>query len=447
MICLRIMKKSIAYTKNIQQPVETLKKKREVLFRILMFAPQFAPFANPEAFVNNKLVLAFMAKGWHVDVITRSYGGTVPYDYGSDWTEPWLPLRKITHEIRYRTGGTILKVADALMCAAKTGYLIDGCRWAARAFETAEDLVKKNKYDVIISRAVPNSAHLPAMLLVEKTCIPWIANWNDPQIMPRLTGNDSIYQSISINQRSFLRAVFKRASWHTFPTMRMRNHIMKHLGTDVTSKSSIIPHCGLVVQQRITSKDKNKVFTICHAGNAYRKRLSDVFLKGLTRFFHNHGSNSEKVMVVFVGKGQDWFADYIKKNGLENAIILKGSLTYEESNILMAESDALLILEEPYVEGVFLPAKFVDYVQSGRPILSVSPQNGTMHDILSEHGGGIAADCRSEESVYDAFLRFYESWKEGTLNAQYGSSHLYRLFAPSTILNEYENIFSRLIRN
>jgi glycosyltransferase involved in cell wall biosynthesis len=415
-------------------------------YRALFFAPQFAPFANPEAFVNNKLVLAFMARGWHVDVLTRSYGGTVPYDYGSVWTEPWLPLRNVAHEIKYHTGGALLKTADTIRCAVKTRRLIEGCRWAARAFEVAGNLVKKNKYDVIISRAVPDSAHLPAMLLTGKTCIPWIANWNDPQIMPRVAGDDSIHRSISMNQRSFLRAVFRRASWHTFPTMRMRNHIMKHLDIDVTSKSSIIPHCGLAIQQRVITKDKNKVFTICHAGNAYRKRLSDVFLKGLTRFLHNHDSDSENVMVFFAGKREDWFADYIRKNCLENTIILKGSLTYEESNTLISESDVVLILEEPYDEGVFLPAKFVDYVQSGRPILSISPQNGTMYDILTEHGGGITACC-SEDSVYNALCRLYESWKEGTLNMQYGSSHLYRLFAPSTILKEYENIFARLIKN
>ena len=67
-----------------------------------------------------------------------------------------------------------------------------GNAWAALALRKGRELLSKNRYDVIMSRALPEYAHLPALILARESGIPWIANWNDPaslRLLPPPYGN------------------------------------------------------------------------------------------------------------------------------------------------------------------------------------------------------------------------------------------------------------------
>jgi len=148
-------------------------------YRILMIAPIFAPFGNPEAIVNNKLALAFLKAGCHIDVISRKQPETYGYNYGSAWVEPWLPLKDITHEISYEVGSKARRFFETARDALLMRHPIVGCRWAAHAFNLALRLHKQNNYQIILSRSLPDSGHLPALALTKVIDLPWIANWND----------------------------------------------------------------------------------------------------------------------------------------------------------------------------------------------------------------------------------------------------------------------------
>jgi hypothetical protein len=133
-------------------------------YRVLIFTPAFAPFGNAEAIVNSKLALALIESGWDVDIISRNLAKTSSYIYGSSWVEPWLPLRKHTFEISYKVGKKIFRTLDIIRCSIKTKYPIDGCRWAARAYDCALSLLKNKQCDIILSRTFTVYAHLPALM-------------------------------------------------------------------------------------------------------------------------------------------------------------------------------------------------------------------------------------------------------------------------------------------
>jgi hypothetical protein len=49
----------------------------------------------------------------------------------------------------------------------------------------------------------------------------------------------------------------------------------------------------------------------------------------------------------------------------------------------MREADVLLLIENAEDrEGVYLPSKFVDYLWAGRPVIALTPRNGTISDYL-----------------------------------------------------------------
>ena len=137
-------------------------------------------------------------------------------------------------------------------------------------------------------------------------------------------------------------------------------------------------------------------------------------------------------------------AETAKTIAVENVIKIEAAVPYSQMPEMLAKSDVLVIIEAPLKESIFLPAKIVDYVQIGRPILALAPVVGTITDIFSTHGGGIAVDCQSPDAVAQALQTLYTHWKEGTLNRTYGSDSLISLFSEERVLGLYMDLFKKL---
>jgi hypothetical protein len=79
--------------------------------------------------------------------------------------------------------------ADALLLRIKSQLIFYGMHsfhgnaWVSLAFRKRMQLLRINQYDVIMSRALPDYAHLPALMLARMSGLPWIANWNDPALL------------------------------------------------------------------------------------------------------------------------------------------------------------------------------------------------------------------------------------------------------------------------
>lgn len=412
-------------------------------YRILMIAPIFAPFGNPEAIVNNKLALAFLNAGYHIDVISRKQPEMYGYNYGSSWDEPWLPLKDITHEVTYDVGGKIRRFIETARDALRMRHPIVGCRWAAHAFDLALHLHKQNHYQIILSRSLPDVGHLPALAMAKVVDLPWIANWNDASGVKNLPpAGEGPHGKLGFFHERFLNKVAQKASWHTFPSDRMRLHICQYLGYGTEGKSSTIPHVAIKPSKARKWK-KNEMFKICLAGKFYAGRNPNIFFQGLTQFLKGRGLQTI-VKLIIIGLDDIGLSKLLGKYRLESNVQITGPQSYKDTLRYLRKSDVLLVIEAPYENGIYLPSKFIDYVQVGRPILAVSPKNGTLHDIISTHGGGIAVDCTSSETIAHALNKLYSQWRKNTIDDIYNSYRLYHLFSPKTIIESYRKIFKYL---
>jgi len=407
-----------------------------------MFAPSCFPPGNPEGFVNANLVSAMLDAGWLVDVITCADGVNQWYPDSAGF---WRDVGKRSHSVLEQERTLFNLAFSALETAFMSGQLVGGGRWAVPAVRQALRLVETTKYDLIMSRSLPPMAHLAASICSGKTGIPWIANWNDPDPIYMFPepyrrdngGNDRM----GFRERRHYRALVEKASWHTFPCERLRVYVGGYLPGDVMGKSSVVPHIAMGLNNK---KQRNpEQFTLMHAGSLRPPRDAGVFLHGI-RLFHDKVRPREDVLVRFIVDRPEDVAQAASAHGVEHLVRIEKSRPYAEMPDVLAEVDVLVIIEAMTKEGIFLPSKFVDYLQSGRPILAVSPRVGTLADILSTHGGGEAVDSSNPESVAQGITRMYESWRSGRLDAQFGSDRLYPLFDREATLGAYRRIFEKI---
>ena len=93
----------------------------------------------------------------------------------------------------------------------------------------------------------------------------------------------------------------------------------------------------------------------------------------------------------FVRRSTNW--------GWGGVVRFRGAMDYWSTLGELASSTALVLIEAPCDEGVFLPSKLADYVQVRRPVLAVSPRQGTVRDLISQYGGGVVVDCTRPDDI------------------------------------------------
>lgn len=404
--------------------------------RILMIAPQCYPPAGAEAIVTAKLLLAFLEAGWEVDVIGQAEAGQF---YPADPQGVWFPLQGIVHNINAGFAG---RIGSGNGMFRRLLLRTHSFSWALRAASLARSLASRKNYDVILSRVAPQYGHIPALIFSLFSGLPWIANWSDP--MPSQKGPPPYGQGpdadIPVIMRWYSAAVVRHAVWHTFPNERLRRYMCSYL-PGLEAKSSVIPHIALE-SFNCRKVPGATVFSLCHIGGL-GVRKPDVFLAGV-KLFLERTKVSTPVAVRFVGLGLEELVDKVAALGLQDVVTLVGAKTYEAAQEIAAASTVLVVIEAPCAEGIFLPSKFVDFVQTGRPILAVSPRIGVLADVLDKDGGGLAVSCDSIEGVADAVDKLYASWLEGRLDESYCSERLFKRFSEGRVLEEYQAIFSRV---
>lgn len=406
--------------------------------RILMFAPLCYPPAGSEAIVTSKLVLAMIEAGWIIKVISQSDFG---HYYPTSENEHWKPLLSVIKNI---PGINEKGIIARLMIWPALKNRIRTILWVVKAVFAGLIASKREKFDFVLSRVAPQYGHLPALIVSRITGIPWIANWSDPMppskaLPPYGNGPDA---SIPFYLTWYYMAILKTAAWHTFACERLRRYFCRFF-PQISERSSVIPHIALErFRSNLEFRDGKNGFSLCHAGSL-TFRATRIFLEGVKMFVQQTRVEGS-FTVKFVGQSGTSLAETVKELGIQNIIVFEDAKSYEDTQAILAKATVLVVIEASCEEGIYFPSKFVDLVQTGRPIIAVSPIPGTLHDILSSYGGGIAIGCRSPNAVADALDIFYKEWRQGTIGDNFGSAKLYDLFSEQHVLGLYNELFSHL---
>lgn len=409
-----------------------------------MFAPRFRPLAkeiSAEALVNRKLALVMLNAGWDIDIITWNVQNIGKPVVESSWDEPWIPLKNHTHELPYKNGmsRTLNGIAKIAFNSVRYGFILKGIGILDKEIALALKLHNKEPYDFVISRANPESAHLPALFFSRKTGAPWIANWNDPA--PSYFPEPYIKEKQSFFHKLFLKRVSLAADYHTFPSDRLGKYIAAYIDEDISDKSLTVPHVAMKFDIKSGQTRDKRSFIISYAGYLDHKiRKIDTFLKAFSIFIKKYNlSDCAKLRIICDNDAK--LLELAQNSGIAGNIEFTGQLSYIDSLKAMSGSDILLIIEAQLKEGIFLPSKLSDYVQTGHHILALSPKTGAVNDVLSNGGGTVVDPGASADEIASLLGELYEGSKAGRLSS---SERLFEYFCPDKIISLYESIFVKL---
>ena len=259
----------------------------------------------------------------------------------------------------------------------------DRLAWVPPAVAASRKLLAHEDIAVIISTSPPLATHLVAMYLKDRYRLKWIADFRDP-LPDELDGRFvSIYKSamegwilrkadaVVANTNSAAERLFS-----LYPRWREKIAVIWN-GYDPEEDVTVGP-----------APSRNyRILT--HVGDLYGPRHPARLLASIRRLGDRGLVDCSKLQIHLIGPvGEDVeirlasFSDLIKNQSL----IYNGqTIPRKEALQKTADADFLLLLDM-HAGGFALPAKLIDYLRCGRPILAFTHHNSPAEHVLSESG-------------------------------------------------------------
>lgn len=312
-----------------------------------------------------------------------------------------------------------------------------------------------DKYDIIMSRSMPEESHIIALKIKEKyPNITWISSFGDPisnnpytlisvennnpySLKERYNRHMSIKEILSIkriikylitNKRikdtlnntvykytSLQEKIINISDYTIYNSEYQRDYMLKDYKNkdELSKKSIILPHTyDLNLYPKTTTK--NKKLTFAYIGHLDDIRTPRLILEALKELKETNPDISEKITFNFYGNMSKEDKLYIIDNELLDIINIKKNVDYTESLKIMKESDYLLHIDANISnvvnENIFFAAKLADYIGSSKPIIGLTMLDGISADILRSINALILTYSKNDIINY-LYLIIYENYK------------------------------------
>jgi hypothetical protein len=262
--------------------------------------------------------------------------------------------------------------------------------WYFPAVRRARPLMASERITAIFSSVPPYAAHLVALSLKKRLDVPWLADFRDPwthnplrQALPgwrrwidrRMESSCLRWADLVICNTDRLRTAFGRFR----PEVPADKLVTLTNGFD--DPLTPPPPAGARSGPR----------RFLHLGSLYGNRRVDTFCRALAMLVARGALDPAAFTVLFIGDNDSRFVREAQAAAPE--LMAKGCLefrprvSWEAADRMRWDADLLLLF---FDDPLAVPAKFYEYLPTGKPILAVTPE-GALTDVLERTGAGVWA--------------------------------------------------------
>ena len=393
--------------------------------RILYIAPHSFPVSSSESICNSKIAYTLADMGYKVDVFSCSDSYHYPENGSLDAIlsgNKNLRLFKVKKYPSITRRGSIkaniVSLFRHIRGFIKTGYVYNG---ALLPYEIIRRVIEVNggqqqlPYDLMITRGYRTD--VAGIYLKKHYGLYWIANWNDPYTEEKFPSpyGKGYAAKLNIFKKKVFEDVQKYADFHTFPSERLRDYMLKCFTRVVKENTLIIPHMAMNLLFTAKKEISERALTMVHCGNVRKPRDPSNFLKALSLLKRQGLIGSRELIVRFIGMYDSQLPSLVSSLNIEEEVELLGSMSYADCQKEISNCTVSLIIEAICEEGIYLPTKFVDALQVSTPVFCVSPPKGTLRDLVEKYGVGYSCNNEDVESIKNSLYHLVCDYRSSTL--------------------------------
>lgn len=252
--------------------------------------------------------------------------------------------------------------------------------WVSYAVKQAEEILKNEKVDAIVTTGPPHSAHLIGLQLKEKFGVKWLADFRDPwtgifynNFLPRTEATKQKDKALEtkVLQTTDVVTVISPGMKKEFESRAQKIEVVSN-GYDEEDFSNA--EVGM---------QNAEVFTIRYVGNLMASQNLENLWRAVSSLVTRHSS----LRLEFIGRVDDVVKKSISENGLDSIVSYLDFVDHRKAIQLMQEASMLLFaIPDVKDNEVILTGKLFEYLASTSEMISFGPVQGNAAEILSATG-------------------------------------------------------------
>lgn len=257
--------------------------------------------------------------------------------------------------------------------------------WYPAALEASKQAIQDWTPDVIISSALPFTAHAVASRIARRIRKPWVAEFRD-----LFTGNP--YTHLPGWRQSLDRKIEKAVMAPASAIVGLTPQIAHELELVHKKPTYVVMNGYDELEENVDVHPpikKDRPLNILYTGIIYPGRRDPSSLFQAIRLM---GDRGRRVTVAFYGQDLRGVREAALEAGVASQVTVHEPVSYYESLRLQRAADVLLLLlwDDPRERGT-LTGKVFEYIGTNRPILAIGCQDGIASTLVRNRGLGITA--------------------------------------------------------
>ena len=182
-----------------------------------------------------------------------------------------------------------------------------------------------------------------------------------------------------------------------------------------------------------------KPFTVLYSGNMGRCHDMDTLFDAIVRL------RDTPIRFVFIGSGEKrkYFQQCVEDTGLNNCLFLPYQ-SRENLPFSLTACDVSIVSISAGMEGLVAPSKLYSALASGRPIVSICPENSYLNDVFAQANCGITVRNGDGQGLADYLLKLSENPRLTQELGESGREYCRKNYTSEKIAQDYLDLFQSL---
>jgi glycosyltransferase involved in cell wall biosynthesis len=296
----------------------------------------------------------------------------------------------------FRKDYTLVHIFKCIYNMLFLNVLVDeASAWTNKALKVARNIHKEEKFECIVSSALPIGPHIIAANLKKIT----------PNIKLIMDMRDAVWSpSYPLFTRYRLIKLFRKLALQSDCILSVSSKQMKKYELILEDKVKCLEiNNGYNFDLTLKKYRKNEVFTIAFAGTLHGAINTDNLFAALVNFADKN--HNFKLRIIGTTK-----PIYVPQK-IADKISFEDYMPYDKLiTILKEETDLLvLIIPKSREEGIY-SGKIFDYLGCLKPILGLVPRNDVAAQLIRDTKAGYIAENENIDEIEQNILKAYLDW-------------------------------------
>ncbi|MBU1098901.1 MAG: glycosyltransferase family 4 protein [Bacteroidetes bacterium] len=395
------------------------------MYKVLVIAYYFPPLGLSGVQRTLKLCKYMKDYNWEPTVITT--GKTGYYAHDDSMLKEAENAKIITVRTSARDVNSLLArfgtikmpsefIRKMFSLISKTFFIPDNKKsWAKMAYQTAAEILKKEKYDLIFISIPPFSVFGSCLKLGEEFNIPVFTDYRDLWFSNQFRFFITPYHKFRHKkmEEALVRKVdkilvtnryAKEQMLFDYPFLNFKDVIIAPHGYDSEDFKNI----------SIERENRDKL-VIGYSGIFYETVTPTYFLLAFKKLTQNRPDVAANIELHFIGDLRSKNRKLINKLGLHQYVHEFGYMNHKEAIRKLMNCDILWVMLGRNKNSFHVaPGKLFEYFASRKPIIACADEGAITRNAV-DYGASIVTEPDNVEQIMNAIIKMYEDFKNDSL--------------------------------